>query len=110
MQFKIIGGNTFQILHTFEPIKGKKRYIVRCDNVICYLNEERPPFDTILTLEGLLEEIEIKSKAKWRSKEYKELYLEYHLSVVNMMKSFIRGQKIDDVLNKNEFDPIILAC
>ena len=107
MQFKIIGGKTFQILHTFEAIGGGKRYIVGYDGVICYLNEERY---VILTLEELSEEVEVKSKAKWRSQENKKLYLEYYLSVLNMMKSFTRNQKIDNILNKNEFDPIILAC
>jgi len=112
MRIRLINGKYFQILKKVDsipgaPIQDNISIIETSDGEILYFDEAKY---SALTIDELHNELEDLSKISWRNEEYKKVYLKHHLHIYDMMKSFIRDKKIDDVLNKNEFDPIILAC
>lgn len=109
MRFKIINGHTLQILREKLPFKFRTHngMIVLYNGEICYFNEYNYQ---LVSLDNLEETLKNKSEENWRDSRYKTKYFEYFNMVLREMKSIKRDFTIDNILNKNEFDPIILAC
>lgn len=124
MKIKIINNEAYYVLCDKLPISLVKLFqpftkrgeelptIVLYDGEVHLIRDNNFHYggDVIVSLTWLVDDIDKWSKLNWRNNEYKNIYLDFYQNLIKLMTSYQRDIKIDDVLNKNEFDPIILAC
>lgn len=123
MKIKIINNEAYYILcdelpisliKLFQPFskRGEELPIIALYNGEVHLirdNDIHYGGEVIVSLTWLVNDINQKEKVKWRSNEYRKIYLDFYQNLIKLMTSYQRDLKIDEVLRPKQ-DDVILWC
>lgn len=111
-KFRIINGVTIQILRDKLPCDFDSQVgsIIYYNNKVCYINE-LDYVSSCMTIEQLEDKLKSMSEKRWRSLEYKKMYIKYFEMVLREMKAIKREFTIDEVLRPEGYENwVIMAC
>lgn len=113
MKFRIINNIAFRIIcdklpfvYPFGKDGCESDIIVYYDGKVLALRDFDFYKNQIYTIEELEQDLISNSNQNWRSESRKSKWIDYHTNLVNLMKSYQRDFKIDNILEKENNYPI----